>query len=985
MSELSIRVETIALSSSPTTSSGQIDTPNQRDSAQSGGDPLSTVQRAARIGDSVPIVFGRRVGNAGGVLVSPPATEARFTNNSSNDVTAYYLVVISEGRIDPIQVRDVFQQSCRVGSFTQAFDRRAGTWGPGNFITAQTGFEDNVPDAPIYCGSGTGSYAGMTTGSFINTIPYPFTQWDRQVHMFVRGGMWVERLLESGEGPSNNVADLVRLLLRRSSRVPEALIDATALLEAARFTNANGLWCNIRIDEPSNLADWLAEHLGYFLLRESRRGGKKGLRPLLPFNPATGALNTGAVGWSFTFTEDHILPGTLELNYSSRVERQPFCCQVVWRQQPEDGLGLARTAEVRYAGSALDGPFEQHDLSAFATTEDHAFKVGAYILARRRYIDHRMVFSVRPGSFNATLAPGDIVRVRLRRVASIGTNTVHDYLYEVERIGRSVTGEVELELTHFPVDDQGRSLVALDVSRAQGNGLMLPTGRAEVACDLNSIDDTTFNTDFGPWDGWDIAIPDPGLYEFDFTDQAFDFGDGWGLGLEETVSDAFTDEGWGSTPDASIAGWPDLGNFDGSGGDQGDVYTTSVSFSTPLLSYPDVWYKILAPNFLLVEVTISVDNPPIDGPLNLVITDGTVNDFNPDAGLFGGGNSYGITIPEGETSASIAINGSGESFTEVTNRTFSIISASGGGFKEQPADPNADPPQEAVPAVDTSATAAFAIQPYVGSISLKQPGIWTYDGTAWAWAGPEDTGDWTFDDVNQRWDYTPAEANATWTWSAVTQQWSAGNTASWNWNTSAQRWVRSTDPSAAGEKPEDPPEGPPSPLPDEVTPAGKLYTVVAQATVDNPAIPNSANDLEIDLQDFLIDEQNPENNNSVAVGTMKISAISMFFGAWRWNPAAGWWEYRTPPSDWRWHPADATWQYLRDSGDWTWNQAEEQWQGGDGTSPSGPPSQNGSTHPPDAERWVFGGVSWSGTAHWPGGTAPDFTGLLSGNFTYHMQ
>jgi hypothetical protein len=544
MSELSIRVETIALSSSPTTSSGQIDTPNQRDSAQSGGDPLSTVQRAARIGDSVPIVFGRRVGTAGGVLVSPPATEARFTNNSSNDVTAYYLVVISEGRIDPIQVRDVFQQSCRVGSFTQAFDRRAGTWGPGNFITAQTGFEDNVPDAPIYCGSGTGSYAGMTTGSFINTIPYPFTQWDRQVHMFVRGGIWVQRLLESGEGPSNNVADLVRLLLRRSSRVPEALIDATALLEAARFTNANGLWCNILIDEPSNLADWLAEHLGYFLLRESRRGGKKGLRPLLPFNPATGALNTGAVPWVFTFTEDHILPGTLELNYSSRVERQPFCCQVVWRQQPEDGLGLARTAEVRYAGSALDGPFEQHDLSAFATTEDHAFKVGAYILARRRYIDHRMVFSVRPGSFNATLAPGDIVRVRLRRVASIGTNTVHDYLYEVERIGRSVTGEVELELTHFPVDDQGRSLVALDVSRAQGNGLMLPTGRAEVSCDLNSIDDTTFNTDFGPWDGWDIAIPDPGLYEFDFTDQAFDFGDGWGLGLEETVNVDFEEIGW---------------------------------------------------------------------------------------------------------------------------------------------------------------------------------------------------------------------------------------------------------------------------------------------------------------------------------------------------------------------------------------------------------------------------------------------------------
>jgi hypothetical protein len=129
------------------------------------------------------------------------------------------------------------------------------------------------------------------------------------------------------------------------------------------------------------------------------------------------------------------------------------------------------------------------------------------------------------------------------------------------------------------------------------------------------------------------------------------------------------------------------------------------------------------------------------------------------------------------------------------------------------------------------------------SISLKQPGIWTYDvdtskhGPGLGQKTPA-TGRLMTSD-QRYWDYTPAEANATWTWSAVTQQWSAGNTASWNWNTSAQRWVRSTDPSAAGEKPEDPPEGPPSPLPDEVTPAGKTYTVVAQATVNNPAIPGS--------------------------------------------------------------------------------------------------------------------------------------------------
>jgi hypothetical protein len=40
----------------------------------------------------VPIVFARRRDNAGGVLISPGATEARFENDTSNNVTAFYLL-----------------------------------------------------------------------------------------------------------------------------------------------------------------------------------------------------------------------------------------------------------------------------------------------------------------------------------------------------------------------------------------------------------------------------------------------------------------------------------------------------------------------------------------------------------------------------------------------------------------------------------------------------------------------------------------------------------------------------------------------------------------------------------------------------------------------------------------------------------------------------------------------------------------------------
>lgn len=939
----SIRVETISLSSSPTSGGGQIDTPNDQGAAVAGSNSLDTVQRAARIGDSVPIVFGLRVGAGGGVLVSPPATEARFSNDANNDVTASYLLVISEGQITPIQVRDVFQQSCRVGSFTQAYNRRAGTWGPGNFITEQVGFEDQIPEAPIYCGSGTGSYAGMTTGSFINTIPYPFTQWDRQVHLFVRGGMWVPRILSGDtEGPSNNVADLVRWMLRRSSRVPDALIDQTALLYAAQFTESNGLWFNGTIGDPSNLADWISNNVKYFLLRESRRGGKLGLRPLLPFDIATGALDIGPVGWVFTFTEDHVLPGGVEIAYSSRVERMPFCCQMIWRQQPEDGLGLARTAEVRYGGSALAGPFEQHDLSAFCTTEDHAFKVGAYILARRRYIDHRMTITVRTGSFSAVLAPGDIVRVNLQRIASTGADTEHDYLYEVEKVARSVAGDVVIELTHFPVDDQGRSLVALDVSRAQGNGIILPTGRAPVNCDLNSFEDVTFETDFGPWDDWQISIEDPALYDLGsiWPEGVYDFGDGWGAGLDEFESGVDVGAGWTVGANGDGTGFSGtLGGLNAGlvGQPIGTGYTSQVSFSTPFIVYPDVWYKMLDPAFVSVYVDVSVGSPPVGTDLSLLINDGTGPSYNPFLGQFGGGlTGVNVVIPEGETIARIRINGYGDSLATSTDRAFKVISWAGGGYT-----PSTDPQTGEIitPALDLTNEQPYTVDPYVGAITMGGVGVWTWDSglTQWVWEG-SDLGEWTWNQGTQQW------------------QW-AGSNPKWNWNATSQDWDWNGVGSETGEPPESPPYAPSS-----APPSGTAYTVTTRAWVDNPP----TDDLELLLTDILEDE-NGNVVDQIDGGTLIISALSMIFGDFKWVPGPQFWSY-IGGGGWRWHSTSQQWEWRGDGiDDWQWNDFTDEWSfigdppsgwawdgengvwnqtdPGAGPEPSGPPSAGPPTSP----------------------------------------
>ena len=486
-----------------TAQGGVVGTP-LTEAGASGADNLDQKQRSAVIGEPIPIVFCRRTGGAGGVLISPPATEARFEDDASSNITASYHLVLSEGQIDSIQVRDVFQRSCRVGSFTQTYNRRAGTFTPGNFI-------DNTPnlEAPIYCGT-SGTYDGLSTMAFSVTIPAGFDYWDRQVHCFIRGGIRITRLLDSVTGPSNNVADLLLYLLRNSSRVPDAMIDtATSFLAAATFTDVNGFWFNGEEKQSNNLVDWISNRLKYFLLRQTRIGGKEALKPLIPTNN-DGTIRTTAVSWVFTFTEQHIIPGSFDITYTPLADRKPFCATVLWRQQDDLGIPVMRTAEVRYTGTAVDGPYEQHDLSGFCSTENHAVKVGAYILSKRRHVTHRLQLGVKPDAFNPTLAAGDLVRVRVERVASTGANSVHDYLYEVDRIGKSIAGQVQLDLTHFPINANLASVVALEVNAATGSGLLLPTGLSGISCDINSSADTsvpaeTFTEGTFPEFGSDIS------------------------------------------------------------------------------------------------------------------------------------------------------------------------------------------------------------------------------------------------------------------------------------------------------------------------------------------------------------------------------------------------------------------------------------------------------------------------------------------------
>ena len=465
---------------------GQVGTPST-EAAALGSSRLDVEQRSIVIGEPVPIAFCRRRNGYGGILVSPGASEARFENDTDNDVTASYLLVVSEGRLPGIQVRDVFQGPCRVGTISQTYNRRAGTWEPGNAIVERAGF--TKPEASYYCGS-KGAYPGMTTVSFRVTIPNGFDAWKKQVHFYLRGGMEVTRLTDGQAGPSDNFCDLVRWMMTTSGRFPAALIDTTRLTAAARFLEDNNFTCNCYITESSNYLDYLAKWAPLFLLCESNVAGKRGLRPLLPIT-STNQINTGAITPVFTFTENQIFPGSLEIEYTSLAERRPFVVQAIWREQLENDFGIIRTAEVRLTGTAADGPYESHDLSEFCTRETHAVKVAAHILARRCYTTHSIRFTARPGANSTAVTQGDIIRVRLARETSAAGSSLHDYLYQVQRITKTLSGELSYEAVHFPIDSQGRSLIALAVAAATPTGIQIGSNKTGLGCDLNSATDTT--------------------------------------------------------------------------------------------------------------------------------------------------------------------------------------------------------------------------------------------------------------------------------------------------------------------------------------------------------------------------------------------------------------------------------------------------------------------------------------------------------------
>jgi uncharacterized membrane protein YgcG len=147
---------------------------------------------------------------------------------------------------------------------------------------------------------------------------------------------------------------------------------------------------------------------------------------------------------------------------------------------------MTRTTEVAYDDTPDTAPTEEHDLSQFATTELHAARAMRFGQAKRRHVTHTAAVAIKSGYWNSTLGEGGLIQLQLDRedVDGVSSPLVENYWIVSANTGRD--GILTLQLEHCPVDELGRSLVALDVAAVQVEAAFLLTGDTAPSCDADS-------------------------------------------------------------------------------------------------------------------------------------------------------------------------------------------------------------------------------------------------------------------------------------------------------------------------------------------------------------------------------------------------------------------------------------------------------------------------------------------------------------------
>lgn len=292
-----------------------------------------------------------------------------------------------------------------------------------------------------------------------------FSNMPAQIHAFLRDGMHITDVRQPtlNTRPSSVYPNLVYYLMRNAIKLDDDLIDLGSMDLIANMNLKYGLLFNGVLNTTVSFQEWVFKTSPYFWASSTQIDGKYGLASVVPIS-ADGTVKTDAVQPVQTIGLDDIIEGSYNMTMESSKERQDFCCVMIYKGSITKSISETKSIEVRFKEAALEGPFETHDITEFCIDINHAIRAAMYILSRRRYVTHTLSVTLKAQALQ--LNPGDIVNCDIE----IEGGTKNKYYYQVDSISEAPDGLVSLALTHFPVNDQGQSLIALAITQELPEG-----------------------------------------------------------------------------------------------------------------------------------------------------------------------------------------------------------------------------------------------------------------------------------------------------------------------------------------------------------------------------------------------------------------------------------------------------------------------------------------------------------------------------------
>ena len=242
--------------------------------------------------------------------------------------------------------------------------------------------------------------ANVSGGPEISTLP--------SFSGFCNNGYEMPRLLNNDtKGSTHLFPDWLRELMTSPElgalpSTQPAEIDATSFREAAQWCQDRQYFYDAVEGEPLNILDWGTRTAQAHLLKLVKLGGVYHLKKAIEFDAALkidGQFNNG-----------NIEEGSFKLNSIGYQARQPFAVQVKWREESAGAesplFARERVATVREAGTSINAPVRELDLSAWCTNYKQAIDAACYLIRFVTLNDHEVELRTTPDVLAARLYSG---------------------------------------------------------------------------------------------------------------------------------------------------------------------------------------------------------------------------------------------------------------------------------------------------------------------------------------------------------------------------------------------------------------------------------------------------------------------------------------------------------------------------------------------------------------------------------------------------